>query len=697
VNGGGGAGISTSSCRDILDAMNDARDLAGTDKKKDIPGKIGALGLKYLGKFGLDNCVMQAAFAAASDGVGAIGSSGVLKWTNGVASAAQFGLRMGNCINKVVFPDNQGMVNDWIDALDCVKGTDLKAVFFAGTTCALQKVLCTPVITSCDPNEIIGPDGYRPKGYVAATPPMPYKVLFENDPEVATTSAQRVSIRVPLDANVNPLSVQLGAVGFQRLTLPVPAGLAAYNTIYHVADSVGVDVEMTAGVDVNAREVFWEFQALDRVTGQAPADPQAGFLPPNDSLASGEGFVNYTVRPRRGVVTGDSIRAAARIVFDFNDVIPTNRELNIVDAVAPVSFVQTIPPSSTNEYLLRVSITDDPGGSGPKFFEIFVSEDNGLTYRALQGAAAGDTVAFTAQAGRAYLFYSIATDNVGNVEGAKSTHEAVISPCPIPTNVAATNLTTTTARVSFVAAGGAVTGGYLATATPAVGPVRTATGPTSPLELTGLEPGTAYALTLTSQCATLATNAPAVTFTTLGMPLPVELVAFTAAAKGASVQLSWRTASEKNSARFEVERSTDGVRFWYLGERPGQGTKASPTDYAFLDTQVPKAPGSQDLIYYRLRQVDHDGRATYSPVRSVRFASLPLGTLTVYPNPAHSSLTATGLTAGALVEVFDALGRRVATATANADGIAPLTLPAGLAAGMYLVRGDGHTCRLAVE
>ncbi len=498
---------------------------------------------------------MQAIFAAGADGVGAIGASGALKWTNAVASSAQFGLRLGNCANS---PDDRRMVDEWVDALDCIKGTSVKDVIASASTCAAKKIVCTPVITSCDPNEIIGPDGYRPQGYVAAVPPLPYKVLFENDPKAATTSAQRVSVRVPIDANLNPLSVQLGSVGFQRLTLAVPAGLAAYNTIYRVADSVGVDVEMTAGVDIAAREVFWEFQALDRFTGLAPADPLAGFLPPNDSIASGEGFVTYTVRPRRGVVTGDSIRAKARIVFDFNDVIATNREVNIVDAVAPVSFVRPIAPRADNQYLLRVSIQDDPGGSGPKAFEVFVSEDNGLTYNALAGAFAGDTVTFSAQPGRSYFFYSLATDNVDNPEGDKTTFEAVISPCPVATNAVVSNITSTTATVGFATAGPLVSGGYRATATPTGGgPAVSVSGPASPLSLSGLTLGTAYALTLTSRCGTDSTTGPVLLFSTLGLPLATGTVAPTSYCQGQDVDvpLGANTAGFGTGNQFRVQLS----------------------------------------------------------------------------------------------------------------------------------------------
>jgi alpha-tubulin suppressor-like RCC1 family protein len=177
-------------------------------------------------------------------------------------------------------------------------------------------------------------------------------------------------------------------------------------------------------------------------------------------------------------------------------------------------------------------------------------------------------------------------------------------------------------------------------------------------------------------------------------PLPVELLAFTAEKQGSAVQLTWRTASEKNSARFEVERSRDGKAFEKIGQEQAQGTKASLTAYAFLDDH-PLLPPHPPTLYYRLRQVDLDSTASYSPVRAVAVGGK--GLLTLYPNPAHSAVAVAGLPAGASVEVLDALGRAVARATVDAGGSARLALPAGLAAGVYVVRSGTQVQRLAVE
>ncbi|HEX8504749.1 MAG TPA: T9SS type A sorting domain-containing protein, partial [Hymenobacter sp.] len=180
---------------------------------------------------------------------------------------------------------------------------------------------------------------------------------------------------------------------------------------------------------------------------------------------------------------------------------------------------------------------------------------------------------------------------------------------------------------------------------------------------------------------------------TVSGPLPVELTAFTATADGpAAVRLRWSTASERNNAGFDVERSPDGIRFAAIGWLAGAGSSSSPQAYTLRDAQLPSGAG---LVYYRLRQVDRDGTATHSPVRSV---VLGPGHLALYPNPAaRRAATLTGAVPGAAVTVHDALGRPVTAAAADASGTAVLALPAGLPAGVYVVRAGNQSLRLTVE
>ncbi|MBO2012480.1 FG-GAP-like repeat-containing protein [Hymenobacter negativus] len=177
-------------------------------------------------------------------------------------------------------------------------------------------------------------------------------------------------------------------------------------------------------------------------------------------------------------------------------------------------------------------------------------------------------------------------------------------------------------------------------------------------------------------------------------PLPVELTAFTATPEGAAVRLAWATASEKNSQAFEVERSLDGRTFARIGMVAAAGTSSSARRYELPDAQLPTGAA---LLYYRLRQVDLDGTAAYSPVRTVALKGVAAG-LDLYPNPAHGQVsTLTGALPGTVVTVTDALGRLVATATADAAGTATLLLPVGLPAGVYVVRAGAKAVRLTVE
>ncbi|GAA4352150.1 hypothetical protein GCM10023185_11540 [Hymenobacter saemangeumensis] len=176
-------------------------------------------------------------------------------------------------------------------------------------------------------------------------------------------------------------------------------------------------------------------------------------------------------------------------------------------------------------------------------------------------------------------------------------------------------------------------------------------------------------------------------------PLPVELLTFTAVKQGTKVELNWRTATERNSSHFDVERSRDGRSFEHIGSRVAQGNSNSPTDYALTDANY---PGETNTLYYRLKQVDLDGTFTYSPVRTVQLGR-SLTTLEVYPNPAKAAVTVIGAVAGAPVVVYDALGRAIVQAKADADGAARLSLPADLAAGVYLVKSGNQTKRLTVE
>ncbi len=111
-------------------------------------------------------------------------------------------------------------------------------------------------------------------------------------------------------------------------------------------------------------------------------------------------------------------------------------------------------------------------------------------------------------------------------------------------------------------------------------------------------------------------------------PLPVELISFNGTCKEGMVNLLWQTASEFNSSHFDVEKSTDGETWRVLATIPSAGTSNELLTYQTVDNN-----GTSGSNYYRLRQVDIDGKEKlYDPI-NVSCVETTAGYFTSYPNP----------------------------------------------------------------
>ena len=113
-------------------------------------------------------------------------------------------------------------------------------------------------------------------------------------------------------------------------------------------------------------------------------------------------------------------------------------------------------------------------------------------------------------------------------------------------------------------------------------------------------------------------------------PLPIELISFVGKRTATGNLLTWATASEKNNQFFEVQRSRSGTQFLQIGTLIGQGNSTSITAYAFTDTA-----NSDDAMYYRLKQIDFDGKFTYSPIILIENKNIPAEFI-IFPNPCSS-------------------------------------------------------------
>jgi hypothetical protein len=112
-------------------------------------------------------------------------------------------------------------------------------------------------------------------------------------------------------------------------------------------------------------------------------------------------------------------------------------------------------------------------------------------------------------------------------------------------------------------------------------------------------------------------------------PLPVSFISFNAQKISSNTQLTWKVGEEDNVKGYEVERSIDGSKFTSVGFVPASGK----TTYTFSDAQT-----TQGTVFYRIRNVDNDGKFKYSNILSLKNGQSSL-ILRAFPLPAVNKLT----------------------------------------------------------
>ena len=112
-------------------------------------------------------------------------------------------------------------------------------------------------------------------------------------------------------------------------------------------------------------------------------------------------------------------------------------------------------------------------------------------------------------------------------------------------------------------------------------------------------------------------------------PLPVDMISFNAEKSGNNINLLWTTATETNNQEFDVLRSIDGKSFVKIGTIAGNGNSNSLINYTYTD----KTLLSAKVIYYRLKQLDYNGKFAYTDIIKVRNTEEISTEMKVYPNP----------------------------------------------------------------
>ena len=169
-----------------------------------------------------------------------------------------------------------------------------------------------------------------------------------------------------------------------------------------------------------------------------------------------------------------------------------------------------------------------------------------------------------------------------------------------------------------------------------------------------------------------------------GGGLPVKFASFTAQQVNGKVALNWSTASEQNNKHFEVQRKISNGGYQTIATIPSKasyGNSGVVLNYSLDDIENLSGKGQ---VYYRIRQVDLDGRSGYSEIRSIRNNAKKFN-ITLYPNPSSDLVRVTIPEGAGLVDVSvsDMSGKEIIRWNATSQKNLQIT---NLKPGMYTVR-----------
>lgn len=169
--------------------------------------------------------------------------------------------------------------------------------------------------------------------------------------------------------------------------------------------------------------------------------------------------------------------------------------------------------------------------------------------------------------------------------------------------------------------------------------------------------------------------------------LPIELISFNYAIKNDQVFLNWKTASETNNSHFEIERGFEVSDFSKLGQVQGAGTTNDSHVYEYID----KSPKTSN--FYRIKQVDFDGKSSYSDILRVEVKIDPFEDLILYPNPTSAgNINIIGRakieTERIFINFTDLVGKNHLTLETDQDSIVngiTINLSEKLRSGIYMI------------
>ena len=181
-------------------------------------------------------------------------------------------------------------------------------------------------------------------------------------------------------------------------------------------------------------------------------------------------------------------------------------------------------------------------------------------------------------------------------------------------------------------------------------------------------------------------------------PLPVKFGNIKAFEKMTGIQIDWTSYSEVDVDRYVIERSSNGSGFTSIGEVTALNS-SNETPYGFFDAGP--LPG---ISYYRLRNLDMDGKSGYSNIVRVDLRK-DNKDITLYPNPVRSggyiSYGSANMAKGNYsASIFNAAGQQVFIQKFSHNGGAinqTIQLPASVRSGYYTLQLEHEGTKLAAK
>ncbi len=147
-------------------------------------------------------------------------------------------------------------------------------------------------------------------------------------------------------------------------------------------------------------------------------------------------------------------------------------------------------------------------------------------------------------------------------------------------------------------------------------------------------------------------------------PIPVKLSSFNVTKQGTTTTaiIDWKTEQEINSKHFLIQRSTNAQSWKTIATIAAAGNSSTPKNYSYSDIDT-----KTGLFYYRLMQVDIDGKTTQSEIRKINFSSTKT-LVQLFPNPAKNMFKIYVADATNFkYTIIDAIGKKVLNKTNNTN------------------------------